>query len=182
MENKLSELKEVLSGVQHRLNEEIRLGTSAGSKAAVKKAVAGERKKLRAQIMASAAETENLKEENRANRAIILGLGASVETMKADYENKLSKGQQQLKRLESKYKNVVASLEAENTDHRRTAQELRSKSNENESWREKVSTLNSRLDVLDDLKIKFAAEQKKVTDLRRQVSVLLIGLSPDCQY
>jgi hypothetical protein len=94
--------------------------------------------------MASAAETENLKEENRANRAIILGLGASVETMKADYENKLSKGQQQLKRLESKYKNVVASLEAENTDHRRTAQKLRSKSNENESWREKVSTLNSR--------------------------------------
>ena len=36
--------------------------------------------------------------------------------------------------------------------------------------------------MLDDLKIKFAAEQKKVTDLRRQVSVLLIGLSPHCQY
>ena len=132
--------------------------------------------------MASAAETENLKEENRANRAIILGLGASVETMKADYENKISKAQQQLKRLESKHKNVVASLEAENTDHRRTAQELRSKSNENESWREKVSTLNSTLDVVDDLKNKFAAEQMKVADLRRQVSVLLIGLSPHCQY
>ena len=78
MENKLSELKEVLSEVQHRLNEEICLGTSAGSKAAVKQSVAGERKKLRAQIMASVAETENLKEENRAKRAIILGLGASV--------------------------------------------------------------------------------------------------------
>ena len=102
--------------------------------------------------------------------------------MKADYENKLSKGQQQLKHLESKYKNVVGSLEAKNTDHRRTDQELRSRSNENESWREKVSTLNSRLDVLDDLKIKFAAEQKKVTDLLRQVSVLLIGVLPHCQY
>ena len=132
--------------------------------------------------MASAAETKSLKEENRANRAIILGLGASVETMKADHENKLSEGQQQLKRLESKYKNVVGSLEAENTDHRRTDQELRSKSNENESWREKVYTLNSTLDVLDDLKIKFAVEQKKVTDLRRQVSVLLIGVSPHCQH
>jgi chaperonin cofactor prefoldin len=37
LENKLSEPKEVLSGVQHRLNEDIRLGTSAGSKTAVKK-------------------------------------------------------------------------------------------------------------------------------------------------
>jgi hypothetical protein len=77
---------------------------------------------------------------------------------------------------------VVASLETENTDHRRTAQEIRSKSNENESWREKVYTLNSTLDVFDDLKIKFAAERKKVTDLRRQVSVLLIGVLPHCQY
>ena len=50
------------------------------------------------------------------------------------------------------------------------------------SPREKVSTLNSTLDVLHDLKIKFDAEQKKVTELRRQVSVLLIGLSPHCQY
>ena len=83
--------------------------------------------------MASVAETENLKEENRANKAIILGLGASVETMKADYENKLSKGQQQLKSLESKRKNVVAPLEAENADHRRIAQELKGKPKENGS-------------------------------------------------
>ena len=38
--------------------------------------------------MALVAETETLKEENRANGAIILGLGASAEKMKADYENK----------------------------------------------------------------------------------------------
>ena len=101
--------------------------------------------------------------------------------MKADYENKISKAQQQLKRLESKHKNVVAALEAENANHRRTAQELRSKSNENESWRDKVSTFNSTLDVLDGLKIKLAAEKKKVTDLRKQVSVLLIVVSPHSQ-
>jgi hypothetical protein len=39
---------------------------------------------------------------------------------------------------------VDAALEAENANHGWTAQELRSKSNKNESWREKVSTLNSK--------------------------------------
>jgi hypothetical protein len=71
-------------------------------------------------------------------------------------------------------------LRMQTTAERRTAQELRSKSNENESWREKVSTFNSKskLYVLGKRKSKFAVEQKKVTVLRRQVGVLLIGLSP----
>jgi hypothetical protein len=83
------------------LNTEIHLGTSADSKAAVRKAVAEERKRLQAQIMASVAETEKLKDDNRANKAIISGLGTSARTMKVDYENKISKAQQQLKRLKN---------------------------------------------------------------------------------
>jgi hypothetical protein len=53
-----------------------------------------------------------------AKKAFILELGASAETMKADYESKMNKAQQQLKRLESKHNNVVAALEAENANHR----------------------------------------------------------------
>jgi hypothetical protein len=37
--------------------------------------------------------------------------------MKADYESRKCEVQQQLKRLESKHKNVDAALEAENANH-----------------------------------------------------------------
>ena len=134
--------------------------------------------RLQAQIMASVAEIENWRKKRRANRAIISRFGASAEAMTADYKNRKCKPQQQLKRLESKHKNVVSALEAENANHRWIAQELKSKSNENESWREKVSTLNSNLQVLDKRESEVAVEQKTVAVRRRQVCVLLIGLSP----
>ena len=48
--------------------------------------------------------------------AIILRLGTSAETMKADYESRKSEAQQQLKRLGSKHNNVDAALGAENAN------------------------------------------------------------------
>ena len=71
---------------------------------------------MQAQITASVAETKNRRKKTRANRAIILGLGASAETMKAEYESRKCEAQQQMKCLESKHKNVVAALEAENAN------------------------------------------------------------------
>jgi hypothetical protein len=91
LENKLSKLKVVLSGVQHKLNEEIRLGISAGSKAAVKKAVAEERKRLQAQTMASVAETENLKEENQGEQ----GYQFRIKRKCSNNENRLRKQNKQ---------------------------------------------------------------------------------------
>ena len=91
LETKLSKLEEVLSGVQHKLNEEIRLDISAGSKAAVKKAVAEERKRLQAQTMASVAETENLKEENQGEQ----GYQFRIKRKCSNNENRLRKQNKQ---------------------------------------------------------------------------------------
>ena len=110
--------------------------------------------------MASVAKTETRRKKIKANRAIISGRGASAKTMKADYEKKVGKTQQQLKRLESKHNNVVAALETEteNANHR---QELKSKSNENESWPDKVSTLNSKLHVLNKRKVSSLLNKRR---------------------
>jgi hypothetical protein len=56
----------------------------------------------------------NPKTEHTGSTAL---LGASAEIMKADYESRKCEAQQQLKRLESKHKNVDAALEVENSNH-----------------------------------------------------------------